>query len=387
MTDRQSLKIAIIGSRGFPSTYGGYETLVRHLARDWAALGHTVTVYCRTRPVRRRRWAIENVRCIWTPGLDTLKLSTLSFGATATVHALSCSYDAVLVLNVANGFWLPLLRARGIPVAVNTDGVEWERGKWGRVARRVFRGGARLSARYADVLIADSKAIGAIWKTNFGVDSVFVPYGADVSDRSATDLVNEIGLTRRRYVLVVARLIPENNVELVLDAVDALPDRPVLVVVGSGSGGSAVENRLQDLDRRELVRWLGHVSDQALLTQLWANAGVYVHGHSVGGTNPALLQALGAGAPTLALDTPFNREVLPQPEQLFAHDAQTLATRVSTVLGNPAIQDAFSLHGREIVRHNYVWSDVSARYLSALLEARRSHGNGRAQPPPGARAP
>lgn len=370
MTDGQRLNLAIIGSRGFPSTYGGYETLVRHLARDWTSLGHTVSVYCRQRPDHRRRWVVEDVQCVWTPGVDTLSLSTLSFGATSVVHALSRRYDAVLVLNVANGFWLPLLRARGVPAAVNTDGVEWERGKWGRVARRVFRAGALLSARYADVLIADSQAIAKIWQTTFGVESVFVPYGADLFDSGASDLVAELGLVNRRYVLVVARLIPENNVELVLDAVHALPDRPELVIVGSGSGKSALEHRLRYLTKRGQAQWLGHVSDQALLAQLWANAGVYLHGHSVGGTNPALLQALGAGAPTLALDTPFNREVLRRPEQLFPHDAQKLASRITTVLASPALQNEFSSHGQDVVRRHYVWADVSSRYLRALIEAR-----------------
>jgi glycosyltransferase involved in cell wall biosynthesis len=370
MTTAPSLNLAIIGSRGFPSTYGGYETLVRHLARDWTAQGHSVTAYCRTRHGRRRVWTNEGVRCIWTPGWDTNNLSTLSFGATSHVDAVCRRYDAALVLNVANGFFLPLLRLSGIPTAVNTDGVEWQRGKWGFTARHLFRIGAVMTARFADVLIADSQAIAVIWRTLFAVESTFVPYGAPVVDIPHAELVNALGLVPRRYVLVVARLIPENNVEIVLDAVDALPERPELVVVGAASSSSSLVSRLREANRRGALRWLGHVDDQNLLTQLWSNAGVYVHGHSVGGTNPGLLQALGAGAPTLALDTVFNREVVRSDDQLFPHDAAKLAMRIRTVLADERLQSELSAHGKRVIRQHYDWGDVSSRYLAALLEAR-----------------
>ena len=321
-------RIAIVGSRGFPSTYGGYETLVRYIARDWSDRGYEVTVYCRDRREGRRRWIVDGVRCQWTPGYDSSSLSTLTFGLTGHAHAAFQEFDAALVLNIANGFWLPMLRAAGVPTAVNTDGIEWERGKWGPVARRMFLAGAGLVARNADVLVADSEAIAEIWERKFGVDSVFVPYGAPVESGFGTSRVEALQLEPHRYALVVARLIPENNVELFLDALDAMgPDRSRAVVVGSASSGNRIETRLRDLNRRGVVRWLGHVNDQELLTELWANCGVYVHGHSVGGTNPALLQALGAGAPTLALDTPFNREVLGDEadDQLFPGSADKLA--------------------------------------------------------------
>jgi hypothetical protein len=139
-------RIAILGSRGFPSTYGGYETLVRYLARQWTAEGIEVTVYCRTKDGGRRTWVTEGVRCVWTPGRDTKSLSTLSYGLTSHLAASHQKFDAALVLNVANGFYLPVLRAAGIPTAVNTDGLEWERGKWNSLAKRVFLAGAKATA-------------------------------------------------------------------------------------------------------------------------------------------------------------------------------------------------------------------------------------------------
>jgi len=357
-------RVAIVGSRGFPSTYGGYETMVRYLARDWVERGLDITVYCRERPGRQRSWVDEGVQCRWTPGLNTTALSTLSFGLTSHVDASRQGFDAALVLNIANGFFLPLLGRRSIGVALNTDGIEWERGKWGTTARRVFRRGAEASARHADVLIADSQAIAAVWQREFGVESIFVPYGAPVVEAGAPDRVRDLGIEPDSYILVVARLVPENNVELILDATANLEHK--VVVVGSGTGDSPIEQRLAELDRGDSLDWLGHVSDQDLLSDLWSHCGLYVHGHSVGGTNPALLQALGAGAPTLALDTPFNREVLAADDQLFPQDPGELARRISGSFSDPGVRNSWSRAGQETIRARYSWKDVSERYLRAL---------------------
>jgi glycosyltransferase involved in cell wall biosynthesis len=373
------VKLAILGSRGYPSTYGGYETLVRNIAPAWVAEGHDVTVYCRIRAPggeRARSWTVDGVRCRWTPGYDSKSLSTLSFGASSHLDAALRGYDAALVLNVANGFWLPLLRARGIPTAVNTDGIEWERGKWGKNARRVFYRGAVLTARNADVLVADSQAIASTWKRLFDASATFIPYGAPVLEGIGEERIRELGLSRRGYVLVVARLIPENNVELTLDALELMPRLPQAVIVGSANYASPIEARLTKASRDGGLLWLGHVHDQELLTQLWANCGAYVHGHSVGGTNPALLQALGAGAPALALDTEFNREVITSEEQLFPARPEDLAIRLRVLLADPDRQARFSEHGRAVVADRYSWDDVSVAYLDALSQAclrRRGH--------------
>lgn len=312
---------------------------------------------------------IEGVACRWTPGRDSKSLSTLSYGLTSHLDAARRPFDAALVLNVANGFFLPALRAKGIGTAVNTDGIEWERGKWGTAARRVFRAGARCTARYADVLIADSEEIGRIWQEQFGVESLFIPYGAPVLNDVAEDRVRALSLQPGTYALVVARLIPENNVEMTLDAIESLAGRVPAVVVGSANYEAPIETRLRTLDHQGRIRWLGHVSDQVLLNQLWAHAGVYVHGHSVGGTNPGLLQALGAGAPTLALDTAFNREVVRDQDMLFAPSAPALAAKIDGVLGNELLRREMARRGRAIIAERYSWPDVANRYLRALEAA------------------
>lgn len=366
------MKLAILGSRGFPSTYGGYETLVRHLAPYLAQAGHEVSVYCRARKEGQRVWRQEGVRCIATPGYDSKSLSTLTFGMTATLDAAFRDYDAILVLNIANGFWFPALRAARTPFAVNTDGIEWERGKWSRAGRTVFRLAATMTGRCANALICDSKAIGTIWLELFGRQSNFIPYGAPVRTDVAEDLLQANGLGGEPYLLVVARLAPENNVDLTLDALELLGDQaPRAVIVGSANFDSPIEGRLRAMEAKGALSWLGHVSDQELLSQLWAHCAVYVHGHSVGGTNPALLQALGLGAPTLALDTPFNAEVLPHAEDRYPSDARVLAQRILAVVTSASRRESMTRRGRSIVRERYAWEDVCAAYMEVLCSLAR----------------
>lgn len=378
--------MAILGSRGFPSTYGGFETLVRRLAPFLVARGHTVTVYGRrTAAGQSRHGEIDGVRVIHSRGIDTKAASTLSFGLTAAVHAFLEQPDVVLVLNVANGFVLPLLKLRGLPTVVNVDGVEWERAKWGAVARCTFLAGAKISARTANLLIADARHLARVWHDRFGVDPRFIPYGADIIDDAGSDRVTDLGLEPGSYALAVARLVPENNIEIFVAAMEQLSWEVPAVVVGSANYNNPFADQLARLHRAGRLMWLGHVADQTLLSQLWANAGIYFHGHSVGGTNPALLQALGCGAPTLAVNTEYNREVLRGDGQLVPADSRLIAGEIAMLLRDPARRRDLAALGRRIVASDYQWEQVCHAYEDALLEvsgprgARRSDRSGRSR--------
>lgn len=358
------MRIGILGARGYPSTYGGFETFVRKIAPWLVERGHEVTVYSHTpSEAGEREWSIERVRVVATWGLNSKTAATASHGIAAATHAARERPDVVLVLNVANGFVLPLLRARRIRTVVNVDGIEWERNKWGSLAKAAFKAGARMSARFADVLIADSQAIAARWGADFNVTAVFIPYGADVTDTSESDLLTtSTGLTPKRYALAVARLVPENNVELFVDAIEHLDWKIPTAVVGSANYDSPLERRLRSLNDSGKLVWLGHVADQRLLHQLWANASVYFHGHSVGGTNPGLLQAMGAGAPTIALNTIYNREVFQSDEQLVPHSVERVAEALDRIFSDPIRQSSLAATGRALVLSRYSWQRVCEDY-------------------------
>lgn len=369
-------KFAIIGSRGFPSYYGGFETLVRHLAPYLVNAGHQVTVYGR-QPTSLRSWStmIDGVEVKFTAGHEGKTTSTLSFGFTSTRDAAHMKYDAALVLNVANGNFLGGLKRAGVPTVVNVDGMEWQRAKWNALAKRTFLRGARKTAEDANALIFDSRALGTVWTEKFGREGIFIPYGAPVLSNVPSDLLSAVGLLPQGYVLAVSRIVPENNVGLLLDALEYLPPNLRTVIVGDSNYSHLTLERLKDLHGTQKVVWLGHVEDQVLLNQLWAHAGIYWHGHSVGGTNPALLQALGAGAPTLALDTTFNREVVENDNQLVEPDSRKLAHRINEVLSDAKEMQSMREWGQAVVSKRYQWDFVCKDYedvLSSLAAAPKS---------------
>jgi glycosyltransferase involved in cell wall biosynthesis len=279
--------------------------------------------------------------------------------------------DVALIMNVANGFYLPALRVRKVPVVLNVDGIEWERAKWSKTGRRVFRLGAVSAARWADHLIADSVAIADYWRKAFGRESVFIPYGGDSKD-AAPEIrrVTELGLDPGRYALIVARLVPENNVEQMLAGARAANVATVVV----GSGGPELESRIRAQHNPPNVHILGHVADQDLLASLWAYSGVYLHGHSVGGTNPALVQAMGYGAPVLAFDSLYNREVLVKDEMLLPLDTEKIGNAARELLASPERRSASSDWGRRRVAEVYNWEAVCGAYESTLLRAVAGRG-------------
>ena len=358
--------VAIIGSRGYPSFYGGFETLVRHLAPYLAEHGWNVTVYARP-DVTRAGEPDPRINVVETGGMDSKSFSTLSHGYAAVRHAVRAKPDVALVLNVANGYFLPMLRRAGIPTVINVDGVEWERDKWGTVARKVFRAGAHMTAKFGDRLVYDSQAIETRWSTEFHREGEFIPYGGI----DPGDLIPVDEMTGTPYALMVARLVPENSITEFLDAAEMLmPEWPVAVVGSSGFTNNALDARMRVMDdSNENFHWFGHMSDDRKLHSLWQHAGAYFHGHSVGGTNPALVQAMVCGAPIVARDTVFNREVLADTGLFTAPHADHIAESVSSLLDNELLRSELSSAARDRGLDRYSWKSVCARYDRLLFNS------------------
>ncbi len=358
--------VAIIGTRGYPSFYGGFETAVRVLAPYLADHEWDVTVYGRPgATVAPTDFDSDSrVTTRTTRGFETKSLSTLSYGFTSSFDALRRRPDVALVMNVANGYWLPMLKARGIPTVVNVDGIEWERDKWGRLAKAVFRTGARATARWGDSLVFDAHAIGDYWAENFNRTGTFIPYGGDVPG----DLPVPPGVESGRYVLVVARFVPENTVGEFFDAVSSIAQRhPVVIIGSSGYGGPFDERARQLADQNADVTWLGHVRNDDLLLSLWQHCGVYFHGHSVGGTNPALVQAMACGAPVVARDTVFNREVLsPEGAKFVQPNPKDIADAVNSLLLDPVERARLSAVVTARATELYSWELVCSSYEAEL---------------------
>jgi len=364
-------KVAVIGTRGYPSYYGGFETAVRQLAPALADAGWDVTVYGRPGQERSDDPTLDHrITRRTSRGLETRSLSTLTYGLTATLDVLRRRPDAVLVMNCANGYWLPLLRLAGIPTVVNVDGIEWERAKWGRLARSVFWWGARMTARWGTKLVFDAEAIGHYWRRELDRDGTVVPYGGTEvgSLRLHRDDADLEGVP---YALVVARFVPENTVPEFLAAARRIAERYPVVIVGSTGYGGELDEQARALAAAQPgVRWLGHVSDDDRLFALWQHAGAYFHGHSVGGTNPALVQAMHCGAPVVARDTVYNREVLAGTgARLVQPDPADIAAAVLDLLADPRAQRELRAGVRSRAAAAYDWPSVCRAYEGLLARS------------------
>jgi glycosyltransferase involved in cell wall biosynthesis len=228
--------------------------------------------------------------------------------------------DAAVVFNAANAPFLPVLRAAGIPVATHVDGLEWQRAKWGGMGKRYYRLAESLAVRWSDALIADAAGIQDYYRREFNVGTTYLAYGAPILESGASHRISELDVESTKYHLVVARFEPENHVHLIVEGYARSSATYPLIVVGSAPYADEYTRHIKSLGD-ERVRFVGGVWDQELLDQLYANALIYWHGHSVGGTNPSLLRAMGAGAATNAFDVGFNREVLGEAGEYFADAA------------------------------------------------------------------
>jgi glycosyltransferase involved in cell wall biosynthesis len=369
------MRIALIGTRGVPARYGGFETAVEEIGRRLATRGHDVVVFCRPREGEEQLASYRGMTLVHLPAMKNRSLETLSHTTMSVFDRNLRGVDAAILFNAANSPLLPVLRTRRIPVATHVDGIEWKRAKWGRIGRRYYRVAEGLAVRYSDALIADAQGIADYYREEFGAPTRLIAYGAPILTEAGTEKLSTHGLEPQGYHLVVARFEPENHVlEIVRGYVRSEARRP-LVVVGSAPYADKYTAAVRE-SADDRVKLVGGIWDQDLLDQLYANCLSYLHGHSVGGTNPSLLRAAGAGAFVIAYDVPFNREVVGGHAEYFRTPAD-VAQEVLAAEEDPLDRRR---RGKELQRDiaRYSWDEVADRYEQLLADlAARTRGRGK----------
>lgn len=354
----------MMGTRGVPARYGGFETAVEEIGRRLVDDGHRVTVYCRRPPGADPLPGEYLGMCLRTlPALRSKTLETLSHSALSAGDAMvRGDEDVVFLFNSANAPFLPMLRLRRLPVAVHVDGLEWRRSKWSGVGQQYYRRAESLSVRWADALIADAAGIAQYYRDEFGAHCEQIAYGAPVLCQLPDDKLERLGLRRDEFHLVVARFEPENHVEMIVRGYrSSSAERPLVVVGGAPYNDDYTETVRAAAGNDERIRLVGPVWDQDELDQLYAHALHYLHGHSVGGTNPSLLRAMGAGAAVSAFDVGFNREVLGAGPRFFADPAEVTGC-VEAAEASPSRCALLGDALRERANERYCWDDVTAAY-------------------------
>lgn len=374
----------MVGTRGVPAHYGGFETAVEEVGRRLVERGHDVVVYCRSGEApSSSHLGMERVVL---PALRRKSLETLSHTLVSALDSLRRpKFDVVFLFNSANSPFVPILRRRRTPIAVHVDGLESRRSKWGRIGRRYYRVAETLSVRWADALIADAASIGTYYSDEFGASTELIAYGAPLLEGLDACGLDELDIESGRFHLVVARFEPENHVDLIVRGYRRSNASWPLVVVGGAPYSAGYVAGVYDLAAGDGgIRLVGPVWDQALLDRLYHHAGTYVHGHSVGGTNPSLLRAMGAGTAVVAYDVVFAREVLGDVGWYFS-DVDDLAARLEAAETDPAALRERGVRSRARVAAAYRWDDVAERYeqLAERLvagESRRLEVGGRRNP-------
>lgn len=364
--------MALIGTRGVPARYGGFETAVQEIGSRLVERGHRVIVFCRrtaaneAQPLKR----YLGMDLVTLPALHRRSLETLSHTALSVLHPSLRGVDAAIVFNAANSPLLPVLRARRIPTATHVDGIEWKRAKWQGAGRAYYRGAEALAVRLSEALIADARGIAEYYRDEFGADTRQIAYGAPIIGPGDVGRLAELGLEPRRYHLVVARFEPENHVLEIVEGHRRSGARLPLVVVGSAPYADEYTAQIHRVGDGAEVRFLGAVWDQSLLDVLYANSASYLHGHCVGGTNPSLLRAAGAGACVIAHDNVFNREVL-GPDAEFFTDPAGVASALEAVEAAPEESAARGERLRTAIAR-YSWDTVTDGYEQLLRDLARA---------------
>ncbi len=357
------MRIAIIGSRGFPYVYSGYETLVAELATRLVARGHEVLVYCRSPLFPERPPVVKGVRLVYIPTVRSKALETLVHGFLSTLDVVQRDVDAVLYVNSAIGAFGLITRMFRKRTAINVDGLEWLRPKWKGLGGGVFYFLSKLATRNFDEIVTDAEAMAEVYRKEFQSPSTVIAYGANPAHSEAPERIGEFGLKARDYYLIVGRLIPDNNADVIIRGFERSKTRRKLVVVGDVPYKDEYAERVKaTTDPR--VRFVGYVKDQALLRELYCNAYAYFHGHEFGGTNPALLKALGFGCGILALDTPFSREVLAGDRhgRYFPKSAEGVAASMDWAESNPDRLQAMRDTSRRRIEEAYTWEKITDQY-------------------------
>jgi len=365
------LEIAIVGTRGIPANYGGFETFAQELSIRLANRGHRVTVYGRSHYIPDEMTSYRGVRIRRLPALRTKYLETVSHTGLSTFDLIFRSFDIVLFCNAANAFltWIP--RLRGMKVAINVDGVERLRMKWSRLGKEFYRFSELLATWFPNRIVTDAQAIQDYYRVRYGAETCFVPYGAPAEKVESTGVLEELGVRPMEYLLYVSRLEPENNAHRVIEGYLRSGVSQPLVLVGDAPYGEKYIERLRALADGKNILMPGSIYGIGY-RELLSHCICYLHGCEVGGTHPALLEAMGAGALVISNETPENREVVAETGFLCSfEDVDELSTLIARVVGGSEGLSRLREKAQERVRSCYSWEQVTDQYEELFYELAR----------------
>lgn len=367
------MKIAIMGIRGIPANYGGFETFAEELAPRLAERGHDVTVYGRSNNIKYDGKYYKGVRLVVLPTIAHKYFDTVAHTFLCAVHALKEPYDAVLVCNSANSSFAWIPRLAGQKVALNVDGLEWKRAKWNALGKAFYKMSERIAIYTPNEVVTDARDIEKYYLEKYRKHSTFIPYGAPIEPVHTHDVLDRFKLEPRKYVLYVSRLEPENNAHLVVKAYEKVKSDLPLVIVGDAPYNADYIQQLKSTKDPRII-FTGYVFGSGY-REFQSHAYFYIQATEVGGTHPALIESMGHGNCVLANDVPEHREVLSEAGLYFnTQQPDDLRAKIQSLLDQPAMVERYRTLAVERIRANYTWDRITEQYeklFSRLVNGER----------------
>jgi len=355
----QLKQIAIIGSHGLPPRYGGFETLADNLVKK-LSIEFSLSVYCSSKIYEHRESSYNGAKLIYLP-LRANGIQSIIYDVLSIFHALRYA-DVFLVLGVSGCIIFPLLRLFSKKkILVNIDGLEWSRDKWSGIARIFLKLSERLAVRYASAVIVDNEEIQNYIAGKYGVATHLIEYGGDhLKPVSGEDFINVFPSSGKMYALSVCRIEPENNIHTILNAFSKIDDFP-LVIVGNWNNSSYGRDLRAEYRDYKNIFLLDAIYEEHKLNALRSNCYVYIHGHSAGGTNPSLVEAMSLKLPVIAYDVSYNRATT-EGKAIYFKDSEDLMLKIKNFDSQTAAR--LSSDMSEIARRRYRWDIIAQKYAS-----------------------
>ena len=367
------MRIAMIGQKGIPATYGGIERHVEEIARRLVALGHQVDVFCRLHYTAPEA-TCHNVHLLRRPSLHTKHFDTVTHVAWATVESMVRRYDIVQFHALGPSVFAGLPRLTGARTVVTVHGLDWQREKWGRSASWFLWQCEGPAAHFPERTIVVSKTLRDYFNTHHHCDAAFIPNGTNLLPARPARKILQLGLTPGKYVLFVGRLVPEKGVHFLCEAFSQIDTDLKLALVGGTAASEDYVNLIRGY-QSDRIRLLDYVYGEGL-EELWSNAYLVVQPSTMEGLSIALLEALSYGRCVLLSDIPENLEVAEECSVPFkSRDVEDLRGKLEMLLRDPALVKSFESRAREHIRQHYSWDRVAKNtetvYLDLLGGGRR----------------
>lgn len=360
------MKIGILGTRGIPNQYGGFEQLAEYLSEGLLKKSFEVYVYnTHNHSFQEKTWnGVKIIHC-FNPEEKLKTAGQFIYDLNCILDARKRNFDVLLVLGYTSISVWGRLFPKKAAIIINMDGLEWKRNKYAGKIRKFLFYAERLAVKFCDYFVADSLAIQKYLQSKYDVPSTFIAYGAEIPGKALESDLEERGLKKYNYFLIIARMEPENNIEMILDGFSASKSDKKMIIIGNPTNqfGTYLQNKFRK-DKR--ITFLGAIYDKTKLHSLKAFSVLYFHGHSAGGTNPSLLEAMASGALIAANNNEFNVSLL-QKDAYYFLDPEEVKTLVEEVsLGQK--ENIMIANNIKKIREEFTWTKIIDQYAELIIE-------------------